>query len=218
MSGNNCAGTCASLSTGYFEHPDFGLIAVYTSAAGGNYSKVKFKGSPQVPERIIVEPGEISSLTDFPDRRKAKLAKILPWMYLEFDWCIYLDSSIHMRHPPDRLIKPVERSKSDIGLFKHPCRSCAYEEIEAVRKYKKDTGESCDYSRNFLLSENFEQHQGLFCGGAIVRRNTEAMRDACAMWWELICLYTSRDQVMLPYVLQRHGITPHILEGDLGSL
>ena len=34
-------------------------------------------------------------------------------------------------------------------------------------------------------------------------------------WWEIICKYSSRDQISFPYVLYKHSITPKIIPGAL---
>ena len=37
-------------------------------------------------------------------------------------------------------------------------------------------------------------------------------------WWELICKFSSRDQLSLPFALDMHGITPAIMPGRANGL
>jgi len=38
------------------------------------------------------------------------------------------------------------------------------------------------------------------------------------MWWEQICMFSSRDQISFPFVCHQLGITPSILPGNANGI
>jgi len=65
--------------------------------------------------------------------------------------------------------------------------------------------------KDFYLSEGCPDNTGIFMGGLIVRRHTKAIARLNELWWEQITKFSQRDQLSLPYVLWKLGITPSIL-------
>ena len=102
---------------------------------------------------------------------------------------------------------------SDIALFKHTNRTCAYQEAAEIIKLKVDKLELVQNQINYYKSEGFPENYGLFELPVSIRKNTDRIKTLNLMWWEQICKYSSRDQVSMPFVLWKTNINPTILPG-----
>ena len=154
---------------------------------------------------------------NFKSRRNAKIYKILPFLFLpNFDYYIYLDSGHILEKDPIDIINQFLQN-SDIAVFKHPERNCVYEEGEEVKKISFDIPELIDRQLNFYRKANYPANNGLYELPARIQKNTEAVQRMSLMWWELICKYSSRDQISFPYACHTTNITPAILPGRANS-
>ena len=156
-----------------------------------------------------------STDTKFSPRRNAKLAKVLGWLLVPgYDVYIWHDSHCELQMDPDQLIKTYLEPDRDMALFKHAARACGYAEAAEVARVGVETPDNALASANFLNERQFPTGAGLFELTSFVYRNNTRMQAAMLTWWELICRYSSRDQVLFPYVVQRHNIQYSYLPGS----
>jgi len=171
------------------------------------YDCVKWNQLP-LPKFSLSDDGYI-------DRRNAKLPKILGSFFAPgYDYYIwhdhYLDCIVH----PNIIIDTYLKEK-DIAVFKHPVRNCIYDEIEATIFHKKEQNTNLlETYRNFLLKNNYKRNNGLYELTSFAYKNTPEILNMMFSWWELICKYSSRDQLSFPYVLNKHNIQPSIIPGS----
>jgi hypothetical protein len=152
-----------------------------------------------VPGWVKHKALNFTSSVNFKNRRNAKIYKILPFLFLPgFDFYIYIDSTHTLSKEPEEIVDRF-LTKTDIAVFKHPYRGCVYEEGEEVKKINFDIGTLIDEQLNFYKQENYPRNNGLFELPARIQRNTEDTQKMCLMWWELICKYSSRDQISFPF-------------------
>lgn len=150
---------------------------------------------------------------EYTSRRTAKLPKILPQIYLpNYDYFLWQDSTHTVLVDPNYLIKYLMKD-SEIGVFRHPQRKCAYKEAEELIRINYDSKHLINDTINFLRSENYPQDNGLYELSTFITKNSQTMFDANLLWWEIICKYSSRDQISLPYVLHKMKIKPYIFRG-----
>lgn len=150
---------------------------------------------------------------DYQHRRTAKLPKVLPQIYLpNYDYYIWQDSTHEVVTNPHYIVKYLLRG-AEMGLFEHPQRDCAYKEAEELMKINYDSKYLINEMINFLREENYPKNNGLYELSTFITKNSQLMFDANILWWELICKYSSRDQISLPYVLYKMKIKPYILKG-----
>jgi len=160
---------------------------------------------------------DFTSYVNFRERRNAKIYKILPFCFLpSYDYYVYVDSGHILETDPEELIEKYLKD-SDIAVFKHPERDCAYEEGEEVKKIEFDTKELIEQQLNFYTEVNFPRHFGLYELPARIQRNTEKTQTMSLLWWELICKFSSRDQISFPFALYKTNIKPSILPGRANS-
>lgn len=154
----------------------------------------------------------------YMDRRHAKVFKILPHLFLPgYDYYIWIDSTHMVGMNPNQIIDMYLKD-SDIALFKHPERDCVYDEGDLIQAVKFDKGYNVQSQMNFYQSTSYPKNNGLYELPCRIQRNTGQIQALMLTWWELICKYSSRDQLSLPFALTLHGITPAIMPGNANGI
>lgn len=154
----------------------------------------------------------------YANRRNAKVYKVLPHMFVPgYDYYIWIDSTHAVKQDPIEIIETYLKD-SDIALFNHPERSCVYEEAELIKQVNFDYPHLVDEQMEFYISEKYPRKNGLYELPCRIQRNTPQIQALMLTWWELICKYSSRDQLSLPYALHMHGIAPSIMPGRANGI
>ena len=149
---------------------------------------------------------EFSTDKQFNNRRNAKLPKILPQLVLPgYEYYIWIDCTNELICDPQKMIDTFLKDR-DIACFVHTVRSCAYAEIDVVIRTNLDELSNMKRTKQFLLDNKFPKNYGLPENTCRIQRNTPLMLQMGLMWWELICRFSSRDQVTLPYVFWKLNI------------
>jgi len=153
----------------------------------------------------------------YRNRRSARHFKALPHVYMpQHDVSVWMDMTHDViMNPHD--IEDKFLSDSDIALFKHELRNCVFAEGLAVIKYKMDHVQRVTSQLDYYKAAKYPPGRGLWETPGVVRRNTDTIAKANNMWWEMMCRYSSRDQISLPYILDKHCIKPHVLPGFAGK-
>ena len=134
----------------------------------------------------------------------AKVPKILPWLFFDFDECLWVDANIQILNLP--------LFKGDIGFHKHGQRDCIFDEANVCIKKNKDSQEKI---KNYIERQSFPKNKGLWAATVIYRKNTPEIKQMCEEWWQEILEGTRRDQISLPVVLDRNNVTPHSIGPDI---
>jgi hypothetical protein len=149
----------------------------------------------------------------YQGRRNAKIFKVLPHLFLpDYDYFFWVDSTHELILDPHYVIKNII-FEANIALFRHSQRNCVYDEADELIKLNYDHVSLIADQIDFYKSKNFPKDAGLFELPCSIRRNTPSINTLNLMWWELICKYSSRDQISLPFAMHKLKIEPFILEG-----
>ena len=127
--------------------------------------------------------------------RNAKIYKVLPHLYMETDYSIWIDASIKLLISPEEIIDMME---SDVMVFKHPTRDCIYDEAIECIKCELDhistiSNQACEYRK-----KGHKKNSGLAMCGFIARKHTEEVARMNERWWAEICRHSVRDQISFP--------------------
>ena len=156
---------------------------------------------------------DFSADNKFRNRRNAKIYKVLTHIFLpEYDYYIWIDSTHAVKKDPEWIIENYVKEQG-IGLFKHSKRKCLYEEGKEIIRKKQDDIDKVERQMKFYKSENVEKNLGLYELSAFVKKNDFKINALMHSWWEQICMFSSRDQISMPYVLKKYKIQPSILPG-----
>lgn len=161
---------------------------------------------------------KFSSDPTYENRRNAKVYKILPFAFLpNYDYYFWVDSTHILSTNPVEVIETYLED-SDVAVFKHPERDCIYIEGNFVKQIRYDHSNLLEDQLSFYKDIDYPKHNGLYELPARVQRNTELTQRMGWMWWEQICMFSSRDQISFPFVCHQLGIKPSILPGKANCI
>lgn len=143
-------------------------------------------------------------------RRQSRFPKILPHLFMNTEYSLYLDGNIACKVPIEKLIKEWLQD-TDIAFFKHPTRDCYFEEAKECMRLGLDDKEVI--TNQMIRYHKVPRHSGLYQGGVILRRHTDKVRQFNEAWWAEYCRGSRRDQLSLPIAIQKTGIAVHGIEG-----
>lgn len=146
-------------------------------------------------------------------RMAAKKHKLLP--VGKYEETLWVDGNVDVQIEDwDAFVNSIEGNK-DVAFFKHPNRDCLYREAEVCKQANADWVEDLDEQVERYRENGMPENYGLWAGGIIYRRNTQAVNAIMRAWLYQIENGSVRDQVSLPYVLWRLNYKPGIIPGNL---
>lgn len=152
--------------------------------------------------RNVVEP------SDAHPRLAAKRAKARPDLYTDCDASLWMDGSIHVRDGSFARHVRELLGRTELVLTDHPeTRRCLYDEAEHCQDWPKYADEPLREQTQHYRDEGMPAGFGLWAAGCIARSHTAAMKDLGDAWLREMERWSIQDQVSLPYVLWRDGIS-----------
>ncbi len=112
------------------------------------------------------------------------------------------------------LIDPVvlfSRFSADVAVCRH-WRNCIYREGRAVIAKRKDAAELVRPMLERFRLEQWPEAAGLFFGGFIARRHTDAEDRFSRLWLDYVENGSRRDQLSLPVALSRSGVSHRVFK------
>jgi SAM-dependent methyltransferase len=158
-------------------------------------------------------------------RMQAKYPKMCAFEWFkDADLIAWIDSSFTVTTSGLAAWLIEKLGDGDICLMPHIARNSVSEELAfmtqlmaagdqyLVSRYAEEP--MAEQVSSYLAEKHFEDHW-LSANGCFVYRNTPALQ-ALMKDWLLECVrWSSQDQLSLPYVMQRHGISPRWLDCGL---
>lgn len=151
----------------------------------------------------IRNPEDYMDITE--DNLWDKKLKVLPHRFLpEYETSIWLDASMQI---VGELCQYMDRYQkySDLLFIPHYERECIYEEAAACIILGKGNKQNIIRQINYYFEEKYPFDNGLVCGGFMIRNhNIGYVKKVMEDWWKQICIFSTRDQISLPYVLWKN--------------
>jgi hypothetical protein len=159
-------------------------------------------------ENIVISP-------NLPSALAAKIPKFRPDLFLDTNACVWIDANCRdenswLRKASDKILE-----KSELAFFLHPSRTSVQDEIDASRNKLKYALIDFESQFNSYKSQGFKDNAGLYSGGVIVWAKTKRNIILGNEWFTQNCIWNTQDQVSLPFVLFKLGITPTFFEEDI---
>lgn len=177
------------------------------------YAFVDRKYSCKIWNQILALDFSSDNKYKYKNRRNAKIYKVIPHLFLpDYDYYFWVDSTHDVVENPLNIIDTYLK-ENDLAVFKHTERDCVYKEADVIKRINYDHHHNVDRQINFYKSELYPENNGLWELPAFVRKNTDNIKRMNLKWWEQICMYSSRDQLSLPYCLYKLGISFSIMDG-----
>jgi hypothetical protein len=176
-------------------------VTVYTAVTPG-YDATPLAFTPEngVEREVRVAPPEVKGKRDRTLWNRENKIMLVPKAGIA---SLYLDGSLTPKAPLRGVVDEWLEA-ADMALFRHPHRTCAYQEIDACVTRKKIAAEEGEKVRSHLLLAGFPRDFGLWACGMVARRvHANALQIfAAPLWWDLV-QKVPRDQIWLPFVLWR---------------
>jgi hypothetical protein len=143
--------------------------------------------------------------------RTARRYKILSHrMFPDHRFAIYHDACMRAT---DRVLESIdELDGAPFGAFRHPLRSCVYDEAEAVVRDRRERAVNVAPQVARYRAAGMPAGLGLFENAFLVREHTPDTEALNELWWAELSAGCVRDQVSLPYALWRLGTRVHAFE------
>jgi hypothetical protein len=157
----------------------------------------------------------LSSFDKFKsDVYNAKIYKILPHKFIDYDISIWMDGNMAMKFPKEKLVNDL-MGDAEMALFKHYKSKGIEWELKWIKyKFGRHSPVSIEAEKQVekYLKEGMTPKTQMYMGGIIFRRNTKAVNAFNEDWWSEICCFGQRDQLSLPIVLARHNLKLKVIE------
>ena len=128
-------------------------------------------------------------------------------LFPDYNKSIWVDGNINIK--TNYLFQIVEKSDGrKLKIPVHFVRNCIFEEIELVLKLKIEKKDITNKIAEILKNEKFPRHYGLNETNIIYREHKDKLViEIMESWWEMLELYSHRDQLSLSYILWKKGKT-----------
>jgi len=150
--------------------------------------------------------------------------KCMPHRFLsEYDISVWIDARMQIKNS---ILEYIKENMRNTGMlfFPHSERDCVYQEGAAcITQHKEDVTKLIQQMYKYSY-QGYPEHNGLYCGGCIVREhNRSEIIKIMEDWYEEILCTSVRDQISLPYILSKHNFSPdlckeYIWDNDLLNL
>lgn len=199
-------------------------MIIYTANVG-NYDIIKSISRVRPGYRYVCYTDNQAARSDFWEIRnldsiaqdcpgavlKSRYIKFFPHkLFPEEKHSLYLDCNIDI--VDDQVYQKIETLISDGSLFslaRHFKRNCVYDEIVACAEQRKDLPENLRKMEEFLRSQGYPEQRGLYSCGVLFRDHASPLvQRLMSEWWEMFSTLSRRDQLSLPYLLDKHQLEP----------
>lgn len=149
-----------------------------------------------------------------------------PFDFADTSVAIYIDASMMINKPLDKLYEDFVNSNSDIGISIHPYRTNVYDELHAWQRARGLSAEDVNAQIKLFSKTSFNKSV-LFQSGVIIRKNVKIVNIIDDITWSFLKLTavdgssTRLDQTVFTYVLATYfsGVkfflfTQHLLQSS----
>lgn len=198
-------------------------LLVYT-AIFGNFDTLK---SPKVQNRKIkyicftdrdfnCPPWEIIKVKPIykDPRRENRRYKLLSHKFCgNYKYSIYLDANLEIICDLSKIAKKW-LGKHDIAVKRHPELNCLYKEARICLERKLDDRKLILKQINKYYKDGHPKNSGLTNDNFIIRRHTDKIKKFNELWWKQVKKFSRRDQLSLPYLVNKLNIEYSIIPLD----
>ena len=167
-------------------------------------------GPPAAPE-----PWEtLVRSSDESPRLAAKRVKCEPWRFTTADTIIWIDANTQITSSSFAR-EVISYMRDGLAVFRHPRRDCIYAEADASLGAEAQGGKYADQPIRAQVDryriDGHPTRAGLFaCGTVAWDAADERVRELGAVWLAECERWSIQDQLSLPVVARRLGVTPGV--------
>ncbi|OGM29329.1 hypothetical protein A2630_01935 [Candidatus Woesebacteria bacterium RIFCSPHIGHO2_01_FULL_44_10] len=151
----------------------------------------------------------------------AKIYKVLPHKFLDYDISIWVDGNIFLNVPAEKLVDEW-LGEADMAVFEHyHRRDLSWEAMMLNSTFKHRTPWVIDeVNRQIKHYEKIGMpaKEEVVMGGMLIRRNIPIVNQFNEAWWAEICRWSQRDQLSFPIVKRQFpNLKLNIIKGSIKS-
>ena len=207
-------------------------IEVY-SCVTGNYDNVSQSLFSALPE--IDCDARFTLFTDAQMERKKAGWNIKPLAYEELcrrrsaRWhkvnshLLFPDAEITVWIDGSQAFKPIKLYADLVGphmtgfhiaTFKHPVRTCIYQEAQACKMLKKDNPLLIDKQVYKYRKMGYPSFNGMVETACVIRKNKKPITEFNQVWWNEIDNNSLRDQLSFNFAIFSKGLKYQTIKGE----
>lgn len=159
------------------------------------------------------------ALRDLPQHRANRWCKFFAHeLFPEAEISVYVDGNFLLRADLAPLIAEFRDTGAAIGLFRHASGRSVAEEVEfalATGRIPPDqAGRAAEQLAEYRAA-GFDADTPVSDNGVLFRRHgAPGLAALMQDWWDHLLRHTRRDQISLPFLLDRHGVAAHHWDFD----
>jgi hypothetical protein len=195
---------------------------VFYTAIAGDYSRL-------LPPAVLIPGARYVCFTDLPQqtygiwtiqplpktfeespRWASRWCKLHPHeLFPDAEIAVWMDGNVVINGDMEPYVRRVQDSGLPAGMIRHPQRDCVYKEIATCIELNKDSKERLLRLQERYLSLSLPAKGGLYETNIIINNIKHPGLSAFySVWWQELSEQSFRDQVSLPYVLDKLKLTP----------
>lgn len=191
-------------------------FVLYTDSQLQHNGQVITPGNYVSPvSRIIWQVRPLLWQHAFCDTRTARFHKVNSHLAApDCNYSVWVDGSQLIKYIKlwEELSKHIQPGVG-IQTFKHPQRTCVYQELEACKRLRKDNAELMTRQVKSYRQDGYPPYNGMVETACVVRKHTEETITFNRVWWEEITRHSYRDQLSFNYCSWKTGITYGYIPG-----
>lgn len=174
----------------------------------------KLTNNFQTPNGIEWQVLELQYQHGLCRRRTARWHKLASHeLFPSHDATLWLDASQRFKGIDVRNTVETAIGSKDLATFKHPDRTCVYQELQACILLQKDNASLMRKQVNRYRSEKYPPFRGLVETACLIRRNSKEVADFNKAWWQELNANSLRDQLSFNYVAWRLNFSYGFIPG-----
>lgn len=139
---------------------------------------------------------------------KTRPDKALP----QYRYTIWIDGSVAISTDAFASQVLASLNNSGLALCRHPDRDSVFDEVPASLEMRKYKGLPLREQVEHYRAQGYDGNNGLYAAGILVRDSAnERIRRLGRLWMEENIRWSYQDQLSLPYLLWRLGLSPGII-------
>lgn len=155
-----------------------------------------------------IDINDIKEVQSFDNTRKARFAKTHPHLFFkDYEYSIWVDSNFKVVGNLSKFISCVGEQVPFASNW-HPQRNCIFAECEVCVARGKDDPSTLRKQVDFYKKEGMPAGFGLIETNMIVRKHNDVLcKELMENWWDEMTRWSKRDQLSLPYVIWKKGLS-----------
>ncbi|AWC20830.1 MULTISPECIES: glycosyltransferase domain-containing protein [Aminobacter] len=147
--------------------------------------------------------------------RTSKMVKLLPHRFVGgYAASLYFDNTVEPKVPAEGFFQLLDATPEPMLCFRHPERSCVYDEAEVVTALGLDDPSTIAAQMDHYRALGYPVGAGLITATIMLRRhNNAALVTVMESWAAEVKRWSYRDQLSFNVVAWRHRFQPAYLTG-----